>query len=144
MVAKIKTSKVFDGKIYAKTKPNLCVNDISNSLEFVIKMKYNDVECDVKQSSRGQFSNDIVIQHHDMIVTTRDLGLSIHCKYDLSNKSISNNVNLAVDGLVKLFLLNSFKSKTLYFIYSLLNEIKLGKLFCSHLFAIKGLLVFNK
>ncbi|CAG2113231.1 unnamed protein product, partial [Medioppia subpectinata] len=75
-----------------------CYNDISNSLEFEIKMKYNDVECDVKQQSKGQFTNDIVIQHHDMIVTTQDLLLNVHCKYDLSNKSISNNVNLAVDG----------------------------------------------
>ncbi len=98
MIAKVKTSKVFDGKIYAKSKPNICVNDISNKLEFEIKMKYNDVECDVKQAIQGQFSNDIVIQHHDMIVTTKDLGLSIHCKYDLSNRSITNNVNLAVDG----------------------------------------------
>ncbi|CAG2174419.1 unnamed protein product [Oppiella nova] len=98
MVAKVRTTKVFDGKIYAKSKPNICVNDISNSLEFEIKMKYNDVECDVKQQSKGQFTNDIVIQHHDMIVTTQDLLLNVHCKYDLSNKSISNNVNLAVDG----------------------------------------------
>ena len=99
MMAKVRTTKVFDGKIYAKSKPNICVNDISNSLEFEIKMKYNDVECDVKQQSKGQFNNDIVIQHHDMVVTTQDLLLNIHCKYDLSNKSISNNVNLAVDGL---------------------------------------------
>ncbi|XP_054162435.1 uncharacterized protein LOC128960388 [Oppia nitens] len=98
MIAKVRTTKVFDGKIYAKSKPNLCVNDISNSLEFEIKMKYNDVECDVKQEGKGQFTNDIVIQHHDMVVTTQDLMLNVHCKYDLSNKSISNNVNLAVDG----------------------------------------------
>ena len=98
MVAKVKTSKLFDGKIYAKSRPNLCVQDISNSLEFEIGMKYHDVNCDVKETAAGHFSSDIVIQHHDMIVTTKDLGLSIHCKYDLSNRSITNNVNLAVDG----------------------------------------------
>lgn len=98
MVARVRTSKVFDGKIYAKSKPNLCVNDISSSLEFEINMRYHDVDCDVKEASPGHFSSDIVIQHHDRIVTTKDLGLSIHCKYDLSNRSITNNVNLAVDG----------------------------------------------
>lgn len=98
MVAKVKTSKVFDGKIYAKSKPNLCVNDIQKSLDFEIRMRYQDVDCAVKEVAPGQFANDIVIQHHDMIVTTKDLGFSIQCKYDLSNRSITNNVNLAVDG----------------------------------------------
>ncbi|KAH7640262.1 hypothetical protein HUG17_7729 [Dermatophagoides farinae] len=98
MIAHVQTTKIFDGKIYAKSKPNLCVEDIQNSLDFEIRMKYHDVDCDVKEVVHGHFSNDIVIQHHDMIVTTKDLGLSIHCKYDLSNRSITNNVNLSVDG----------------------------------------------
>lgn len=98
MVAKVRSSKIFDGKIYAKRKPHHCMTDVNESLEFEIHMGYNDLECDVKQAGRGQYSNDIVIQHHDMIVTTQDLGLNINCKYDLSNKSISNNVNLAIDG----------------------------------------------
>ncbi|KAI2800949.1 hypothetical protein BLOT_013474 [Blomia tropicalis] len=98
MVAKVRSSRIFDGKIYAKRKPHHCMTDVTESLEFEIAMSYNDLECDVKQPNRGQYSNDIVIQHHDMIVTTSDLGLNINCKYDLSNKSISNNVNLAIDG----------------------------------------------
>lgn len=98
MIAHIATNKIFNGKIYAKSKPNSCVNDISNSLEFEISMPYHNLECDVKQASHGKFYNDIVIQHHDMIVTTQDLGLNVHCQYDLSNRSISNNVNLEVDG----------------------------------------------
>lgn len=117
MVAKVSSSKMFNGKVYAKSKPNSCVNDVSNALEFEVSlqsisqtnrksntcctqiaMPYHDLECDVKQPNTGKFSNDIVIQHHDMIVTASDLGLSVHCQYDLSNRSISNNVNLEVDG----------------------------------------------
>lgn len=97
MIASVQTSKLFNGKIYAKSKPNSCVNDVSNSLDFDIVMPFHDVMCDVKQVNAGSFANDIVIQHHDMIVTTSDLGLSVHCNYDLSNRSISN-VNLEVDG----------------------------------------------
>lgn len=109
MVARIQTNKLFQGKIYAKTKPNSCMNDISDSLDFdlvsifknrsnfnrFIKMffnwnlleinnfksftntfitllqvmPYNDLLCDVKQKEHGKFANDIVIQHHDMIVS---------------------------------------------------------------------------
>ena len=98
MVAKVRSSKIFDGKLYAKSKPNHCMTDVTESLEFEISMSYNDLECDVKQPGRGQYSNDIVIQNHDMIVTNIDIGLNINCKYDLSNKSISNNVNLDIDG----------------------------------------------
>lgn len=97
MVAVVKTSKLFNGKIYAKSKPNSCVNDVSNTMDFEISMPFHDVMCDVKQVDAGSFANDIIIQHHDMIVTTQDLGLSVHCNYDLSNRSISN-INLEVDG----------------------------------------------
>lgn len=98
MIAKVRSSKIFDGKIYAKHKPFHCMTDVNDSLEFEITMGYNDLECDVKQHNKGQYSNDIVIQHHDMIVTTQDLGLNINCKYDLTNKSITNNFNLDISG----------------------------------------------
>ncbi|KAI1289816.1 hypothetical protein HDE_09060 [Halotydeus destructor] len=100
MTAIVKTSKLFNGKIYAKSKPNSCVSDISNTLDFEIVMPFHDVMCGVSQSAPGTFSNDIIIQHHDMIVTTQDLGLSVHCNYDLSNRSVSN-APLEVDGDVE-------------------------------------------
>lgn len=106
MIASVQTSKIFSGKIYAKSKPNSCVNDVTNSLDFQITMPFYDVMCDVKQVGAGSFANDIIIQHHDMIVTTADLGLSVHCNYDLSNRSISN-VPLEVDGSV-LIIISSF------------------------------------
>nr|XP_027225777.1 uncharacterized protein LOC113817869 [Penaeus vannamei] len=97
MVAKIKTSKIFNGKIYAKGSPNTCVNDIENALEFELQMTYNDIDCDVERDSASRYSNDVVIQHHDMIVTSADLGLRVHCQYDLTNKSVSNRVDLNVE-----------------------------------------------
>ncbi|XP_022661228.1 uncharacterized protein LOC111250361 isoform X3 [Varroa destructor] len=97
MVARVKSTKMFNGKLYSKSKPNSCVTDVSNSMEFEITMNYHELECDVKQED-GHFFSDIVIQHHDMIVTNQDLGLSINCHYDLSNRSVSNGVQLEVDG----------------------------------------------
>ncbi|KAK3866005.1 hypothetical protein Pcinc_028429 [Petrolisthes cinctipes] len=101
MIAKIKTSKIFNGKIYAKGSPNTCVNDIEDSLEFELTMSYNDIDCDVERDSASRYSNDVIIQHHDMIVTSADLGLSVHCQYDLTNKSVSNRVDLTVEGDIK-------------------------------------------
>ncbi|EDW27965.1 GL27254 [Drosophila persimilis] len=70
MITKIRTSKLFDGKVYAKGAPKSCAVNVNNSLEFDLKMRYNDLECNVRQSAYGRYMNDIVIQHHDMIVTS--------------------------------------------------------------------------
>ena len=94
MIARIKTSKMFEGKIYAKGSPTTCVFDIEGALEFEINMAYNDVDCNVQRVNASRYSTDIVIQHHDMIVTSADLGLSVHCQYDLSNKSVSDRIEL--------------------------------------------------
>ena len=60
MVASIQTNKLFSGKIYAKSKPNSCVNDIDNSLNFDLVMPYHDLMCDVTQRDAGKFVNNIV------------------------------------------------------------------------------------
>lgn len=98
MIAKIKTSKLFDGKVYAKGSPNSCSVDVKSSLEFELRMGYHDIECNVRQSGTGSYLNDVVIQHHDMIVTSSDLGLALTCQYDMTNKTVSNDVDLDVIG----------------------------------------------
>lgn len=98
MVARIRTSKLFDGKVYAKGSPKSCSVDVKNSLEFELKMGYQDLECNVRQQGSGRYMNDVVIQHHDTIVTSSDLGLAVTCQYDLTNKSVSNEVDLGVKG----------------------------------------------
>lgn len=110
MVALVSSSKTFKGKIYVKSRPSSCVNDVRESLQFELTMRYHDENCDVRSSSnskQGVFSNDIVIQHHDRIVTTQDVGLSVYCQYDLGNRSITNNVDLAIERLDE-----SIESKT--------------------------------
>lgn len=102
MVAQVSSSKMFRGKIYVKSRPNSCLNDVKESLQFELTMRYHDENCDVRATStsqQGVFSNDIVIQHHDRIVTTQDVGLSVYCQYDLGNRSITNNVDLAIDRI---------------------------------------------
>ena len=98
MVARIQTSKLFNGKVYAKGSPNSCVQDIKGALEFELRMAYDDLECNVKQQGLGRYLNDVVIQHHDTIVTSSDLGLAVTCQYDLTNKTVSNEVDLGVHG----------------------------------------------
>lgn len=101
MVAKIRTSKLFDGKVYAKGSPNSCAIDVKNSLEFELRMGYQDIECNVRQNGLGRYLNDVVLQHHDMIVTSSDLGLAVTCQYDLTNRTVSNEADLGVNGEIE-------------------------------------------
>ena len=56
------------------------------------------MECGVEREGPGVYSNDVVIQHHDRIVTSSDLGLSVTCQYDLTNKTVANLVDLKLTG----------------------------------------------
>ncbi len=98
MKANIITSTLFDGKIYAKGSPETCMEDVSGALKFSITFGYNDLNCGVSRENPGSFTNDVIIQHHDRIVTSSDLGLSITCQYDLANKTVSNKVDLQITG----------------------------------------------
>lgn len=46
----------------------------------------------------NRYLNDVVIQHHDTIVTSSDLGLAVTCQYDLTNKTVANEVDLGITG----------------------------------------------
>ncbi|QQP54498.1 Putative LOC101887535, partial [Caligus rogercresseyi] len=46
----------------------------------------------------GSYSNEVIIQHHDRIVTSSDLGLNLSCQYDLTNKSVANAVDMTITG----------------------------------------------
>ncbi len=47
------------------------------------------------------YTSELILQHHDRIVTSDDLGMSLTCQYDLSNKSVANAVDLTITGEIK-------------------------------------------
>ena len=98
MRANIHTNTLFSGKVYAKGSPLTCVEDIQQTLDFSITFGYNDLDCGVVREREGSYTNDVIIQHHDSIVTSKDIGLSITCEYDLSNKPVANMVDLTITG----------------------------------------------
>merc|ERR1719348_1201055 len=100
MTANIRTTTLFDGKVYAKGSPVTCMEDIENTMEFSITMKYTDIECGVRREGLGGYITEVIIQHHDSIVTSADLGLELSCEYDLTNRSVSNEVDLTVGGAI--------------------------------------------
>jgi len=101
LIAKLTTNKIFNGKVYARSRPNSCVMDVDNSLNFEITMEYTDPGCGIKQEAPGRFTTDLVLQHHDQIMTSADMGFNLKCSFDLENKSVSHGVELQVSGQIK-------------------------------------------
>ena len=62
MVAHVRTNRVFSGRMYGRTRPNSCVVDIDRSLDFELKLGYNDIDCDVVNRGPGKFTSEVVIQ----------------------------------------------------------------------------------
>ena len=62
MVARVTTNRIFQGKMYGKTRPNSCNVRVDNSLDFQLYMGFNDLDCDVRQENLGRFAADVIIQ----------------------------------------------------------------------------------
>lgn len=100
MVVRVKTNRIFSGKLYAKERPNSCVTDVSRGLDFELRLGYQDLDCDVKQEEYGKYFTEVVIQHHDQIVTSQDVGLALRCSYQLQNYSLTSGLDLSVASRV--------------------------------------------
>ena len=62
MVAKVRTNRVFDGRMYGKSRPNSCTVDVRSSLDFELYLGFNDINCDVRQEIPGKYASDVIIQ----------------------------------------------------------------------------------
>ena len=69
MVAKVRTNRVFDGRMYGKTRPNSCTIDVRKSLDFELYLGFNDIDCDVRQVIPGKFATDVIIQVYICVYT---------------------------------------------------------------------------
>lgn len=101
MLATLHTNKVFNGKVYARQRPNSCVVDVTESMSFDISLEYADPACGVKQEEAGRFAVDLVLQHHDQIMTSSDLGFALRCAFHLENRSVAHGIELQVNGQIQ-------------------------------------------
>ncbi|XP_055346148.1 uncharacterized protein LOC129593722 isoform X2 [Paramacrobiotus metropolitanus] len=93
MTARIDTNRVFDGLVYAKQQPKACLNDVINSTEFELSMPLDGTQCNTANNGHGKYSNYIMIQNNDKIVTSKDVGLSVSCEYDLSSRNVTGTLS---------------------------------------------------
>lgn len=93
MTARMETNRIFDGLVYTKEQPKLCVNDVVNSSSFELSMPLDGSMCNTVSNGHGTYSNYIMIQYNRRIVTSKDVGLSVSCEYDLASQNVTGSLS---------------------------------------------------
>ena len=67
----VKTSRPFHGRIYALGRSETCNNKVHNSQHFNLEMPLTGQQCNT-QNVQGVYSNTVVLQHHNVVLTKAD------------------------------------------------------------------------
>ena len=79
-----------------------------------------DLKCFQNTSNDMLCVVQVIIQHHDSVVTSSDLGLALHCQYDLGNKTVTNGLDLEVNGEIEAALVENGKVSALVGAFSVI------------------------
>lgn len=91
ILVNIQTSNIFDGLVYTEgTADPGCIVDIVNKTNFAISVPIEDLQCNSVYNGDGEFSNIIVVQWDDRIVTRKDRRFRISCQYNLGDMKITH------------------------------------------------------
>ena len=95
MLATVTSNNLFSGKIYTKTRPNSCLVDVERKQEFSLSIGYNDLDCDIEiNKETGRVGAEIILQHHDKILTSGDIGIYISCLYNMNTSVVYQAMEL--------------------------------------------------
>ena len=71
ILVQVRTSQPFHGRIYALGRSETCNNKIHNAQHFSLEMSLTGQDCNT-QSVQGVYSNTVVLQHHNVVLTKAD------------------------------------------------------------------------
>ncbi|OQR67710.1 hypothetical protein BIW11_13349 [Tropilaelaps mercedesae] len=88
IIVDVKTSRPFHGRIYAMGRSETCNTAVKNGQNFKLDLPLAGQECNT-QSMGGVYSNTVVLQHHNVVLTKADKVYNVRCTYETSSKNIS-------------------------------------------------------
>ena len=88
IVVDVKTSRPFHGRIYAMGRSETCNTAVKNGQNFKLDLPLTGQECNT-QSLGGVYTNTVVLQHHNVVLTKADKVYNVRCTYETSSKNIS-------------------------------------------------------
>ncbi|KAI1289794.1 hypothetical protein HDE_08363 [Halotydeus destructor] len=88
ILVNVKTSKPFHGRIYALGRSETCNAHIRNSQQFNLDMSLSGQDCNT-QSVGGVYTNTVVLQHHNVVLTKADKVYHVRCTYETTSRNVS-------------------------------------------------------
>ena len=69
--------------------------DVERKQEFSLSIGYNDLDCDIEiNKETGRVGAEIILQHHDKILTSGDIGIYISCLYNMNTSVVYQAMEL--------------------------------------------------
>ncbi|XP_067118424.1 uncharacterized protein [Centruroides vittatus] len=94
ITANVKSNMLFKGKVYTKGNPLTCSLDVSNSMDFALPIPLSGKDCGTVSEEEGKFTNVVVIQSNDHVVTSMDKAIGVHCSFHVGNQTEETEVNV--------------------------------------------------
>ncbi|CAG2104687.1 unnamed protein product, partial [Medioppia subpectinata] len=88
IVVNVRTSRPFHGRIYALGRSETCNSHIRNSQQFQLDMSLGGQDCNT-QSLAGVYTNTVVLQHHNVVLTKADKVYHVRCTYETTSRNVS-------------------------------------------------------
>ncbi|CAO1408371.1 unnamed protein product [Diamesa tonsa] len=88
IAVQVRTNKPFNGRIYALGRSETCNIDVINSDTFRLDLTMGGQDCNT-QAVTGVYTNTVVLQHHNIVMTKADKIYKVKCTYDMSSKNIT-------------------------------------------------------
>ncbi|UXI21189.1 DET1-like protein [Sarcoptes scabiei] len=88
IVVNVQTSRPFHGRIYALGRSETCNLNVRNSQQFTLDISLGGQDCNT-QSLGGMYTNTVVLQHHNVVLTKADKVYHVRCTYETTSRNVT-------------------------------------------------------
>ncbi|KAI2803756.1 hypothetical protein BLOT_007892 [Blomia tropicalis] len=88
IVVNVQTSRPFHGRIYALGRSETCNLNVRNNQQFTLDISLGGQDCNT-QSVGGMYTNTVVLQHHNVVLTKADKVYHVRCTYETTSRNVT-------------------------------------------------------
>ncbi|XP_023215849.1 uncharacterized protein LOC111618533 isoform X2 [Centruroides sculpturatus] len=84
----VQTNRPFHGRVYALGRSETCNSNIHNGQKFELDVSLTGQDCNT-QSMGGVYTNTVVLQHHNVVLTKADKVYNVRCTYETTSRNVT-------------------------------------------------------
>ena len=106
IVVNVQTSRPFHGRIYALGRSETCNLNVRNNQQFTLDISLGGQDCNTQSLVRailhiiekfnfvsrlqgGMYTNTVVLQHHNVVLTKADKVYHVRCTYETTSRNVT-------------------------------------------------------